>query len=160
MKNLLLILLVTLTTISSKSQHKEAADEINVLFIGNSLTYFYDMPQILQRMLNETNPNIKIEQSTFPGQSLSGHLSDIITSRTDNGISTRKKEEGEKKEPKKKPVQDMKKLFPLGVVSDDFKIAFDKFFDQVLFAKKYNWETTSYEAASQCIKSLNQLIGV
>lgn len=98
MKNFLLILLVTLTTISSKSQHKEAADEINVLFIGNSLTYFYDMPQILQRMLNETNPNIKIEQSTFPGQSLSGHLSDIITSRTDNGISTRKKEEGEKTE--------------------------------------------------------------
>jgi hypothetical protein len=42
MKNLLFIILVTLTTISSKSQHKEAADEINVLFIGNSLTYFYD----------------------------------------------------------------------------------------------------------------------
>lgn len=56
------------------------------------------MPQTVQKMLNETNPNIRIEQSTFPGQSLDGHLSDIITSRTENGINTRKKEEGEKTE--------------------------------------------------------------
>ncbi len=97
MKNLLLIL-ITLTTISCKSQNTETTDEINVLFIGNSLTYFHEMPQTVQKMLNETNPNIKIEQSTFPGQSLSGHLSDIITSRTENGISTRKKEDGEKTE--------------------------------------------------------------
>tara|TARA_R110000737_G_scaffold270136_1_gene277334 strand:+ start:2049 stop:2885 length:837 start_codon:yes stop_codon:yes gene_type:complete len=97
MKNILLILII-LTTISCKSQNTETTDEINVLFIGNSLTYFHEMPQTVQEMLNETNPNIKIEQSTFPGQSLSGHLSDIITSRTENGISTRKKEEGEKTE--------------------------------------------------------------
>lgn len=97
MKNLLLTL-ITLATISCKSQQPETTDEIHVLFIGNSLTYFHDMPQTLQKMLNETNPNFKIEQSTFPGQSLSGHLSDIITSRTENGISTRKKEDGEKTE--------------------------------------------------------------
>ncbi|WP_417237129.1 DUF4886 domain-containing protein [Bizionia paragorgiae] len=94
MKNILLIL-ITLITISCKSHKKQTTEELNVLFIGNSLTYFYDMPQTLQMMLNETNPNIKIDQSTFPGQSLSGHLSDIITSRTENGMSTRKKEEGE-----------------------------------------------------------------
>ena len=97
MKNILLIL-IALTTISCKSQQKNSTEEINVLFIGNSLTYFYDMPQTVQRMLDETNPNIKIDQSTFPGQSLDGHLSDIITSRTENGINTRKKEEGEKTE--------------------------------------------------------------
>ena len=97
MKKILLIL-ITLTTISCKSQQKNSAKEINVLFIGNSLTYFYDMPQTVQKMLNETNLNIRIEQSTFPGQSLDGHLSDIITSRTENGINTRKKEEGEKTE--------------------------------------------------------------
>ena len=97
MKKILLILII-LTTISCKSQQKDSAKEINVLFIGNSLTYFYDMPQTVQKMLNETNLNIRIEQSTFPGQSLDGHLSDIITSRTENGINTRKKEEGEKTE--------------------------------------------------------------
>lgn len=53
------------------------------------------MPQTLQKMLDETNTNIKIDQMTNPGQSLSGHLSDIITSRTENGISVRKKENGE-----------------------------------------------------------------
>ena len=97
MKKILLILII-LTTISCESQQKDSAKEINVLFIGNSLTYFYDMPQTVQKMLNETNLNIRIEQSTFPGQSLDGHLSDIITSRTENGINTRKKEEGEKTE--------------------------------------------------------------
>lgn len=97
MKNILLIL-ITLIAINCKSQNKDAAEEINVLFIGNSLTYFYDMPQTVQKMLNETNPNIKIEQSTFPGLSLSAHLNNIITSRTENGVSTRRKEEGEKTE--------------------------------------------------------------
>jgi hypothetical protein len=94
MKNILLIL-ITLLSISCNSQQKDPAKKINVLFIGNSFTYFYDMPQTVQEMLNETDPNIKIEQSTFPGFSLSDHLSQIITSRTENGVSTRKKEEGE-----------------------------------------------------------------
>ncbi|ANF49367.1 hypothetical protein A0O34_01815 [Chryseobacterium glaciei] len=99
MKNILLIVAI-LNTIYCKSQKK--SDEINVLFIGNSLTYFHDMPQTVQKMVNETDPNIKIEQSTFPGQSLSGHLSEIITSRTENGINTRKKEVGEITETEKK----------------------------------------------------------
>lgn len=97
MKNRLIIL-ITLLTISCKSPQNETAEKINVLFIGNSLTYFHDMPQTVQKMLNETDPNIKVEQSTFPGQSLPGHLSDIITSRTESGITTRKKEKGEKTE--------------------------------------------------------------
>jgi hypothetical protein len=104
MRNILLIILVFVFT-SCKSQKSESSEELNVLFIGNSLTYFYGMPQTLQMMLNETNPNIKIDQSTFPSQSLSGHLSDIITSRTENGISTRKKEEGETTETEIKIVE-------------------------------------------------------
>lgn len=94
MKNILLIILA-FTIFSCKSQQKQTSEKLNVLFIGNSLTYFYDMPQTLQKMLDETNPNIKIDQMTNPGQSLSGHLSDIVTSRTENGISARKKENGE-----------------------------------------------------------------
>lgn len=97
MKNLF-FLFVSFVMASCISKNKETADKIDVLFIGNSLTYFHEMPQTLQDMLNETHPNIHIEQSTFPGQSLSGHLSNIITSRTENGVHTRKKEEGEKTE--------------------------------------------------------------
>lgn len=97
MRNIFFIILVCFVW-GVQSQDKTMDSDIHVLFIGNSLTYFYDMPQTLQMMLNETHPNIKIHQSTFPGQSLSGHLSDIITSRTENGISTRKKVEGEQTE--------------------------------------------------------------
>lgn len=94
MKNILLIILA-FTIISCKSRQNQSSEQLNVLFIGNSLTYFYDMPQTLQKMIDETNLNIKIDQMTNPGQSLSGHLSDIVTSRTENGISVRKKEDGE-----------------------------------------------------------------
>lgn len=45
-----------------------------VLFIGNSLTYYHDMPVMLQAMLNEKDIRINIHQSTFPGVSLSAHL--------------------------------------------------------------------------------------
>lgn len=101
MRNILLIV-IAIIAISCKSQKIQSSEELNVLFIGNSLTYFNDMPQTVQKMLNETHPNIKIEQSTFPGMSLSSHLDNIIESRTENGISTRKKVEGEITETEKK----------------------------------------------------------
>ena len=97
MRNILL-LIIGLITFSCQSQKKEKTEEVNVLFIGNSLTYYHEMPQTVQTMLNETDPNIKIEQSTFPGMSLSWHLENIIESRTEDNINTRKKFEGEKTE--------------------------------------------------------------
>ena len=98
MRNIL-ILIIGLLVFSCQSQKKEKTEEVNVLFIGNSLTYYHDMPKTVQTMLNETDPNIKIEQSTFPGMSLTRHLENIIIARTDeDNISTRKKTEGEKTE--------------------------------------------------------------
>ncbi len=94
MRNFALIILAFAMT-GCQFQKTPPNEEFNVLFIGNSLTYFYDMPQTLQRMLDETHPNIKIDQSTFPGMSLSAHLSNIITSQTENSVNTRKREEGE-----------------------------------------------------------------
>ena len=101
LKNILLVFIIFLT-LSCNSQNKKTIGTINVLFIGNSLTYYHDMPQSVQKMLNETHPNIKIEQSTFPGMSLSAHLDNIIESRTENGISTRKKVQGEITDTEKK----------------------------------------------------------
>lgn len=86
----LIILALAFSTLNCSAQPKQGK-ELNVLFIGNSLTYFHDMPQTLEKMLVETDPNIKIHQSTFPGMSLSSHLTDIIESKTENGISTRQK---------------------------------------------------------------------
>ena len=66
-------LVLTMLVISFKAQTKKG--EINVLFIGNSLTYYNDMPQILQKIFKTQNLNFKISQSTYPGISLTQHLS-------------------------------------------------------------------------------------
>ncbi|CAM1372842.1 SGNH/GDSL hydrolase family protein [Tenacibaculum xiamenense] len=97
-----LVIILVFAIVSCKSSRVVSLEERNVLFIGNSLTYYNDMPQILQQMLNETDSKIKVDQITNPGQSLSGHLSDIIVSRTENGISVRKKAEHELTETEKK----------------------------------------------------------
>jgi hypothetical protein len=54
-----------------------AQDSVNVLFIGNSFTYYHDMPQTLQKMLDERGLKFKIQQSTFPGATLSDHLTRV-----------------------------------------------------------------------------------
>lgn len=97
MKNILLLLFLVIS-VSCKSQETRGTEKINVLFIGNSLTYYHDMPETLQKMLNETTSNFNIEQSTFPGMSLDWHLNNIIESRTEDQINTRRKTAGEKTE--------------------------------------------------------------
>jgi len=87
MRNFVLIVLAIAIT-SCKSLKTELSEELNVLFIGNSLTYYHEMPQTLQMMLNETNPNIKIDQSTYPGYSLSQHLSRKTESATEHRVTT------------------------------------------------------------------------
>ena len=97
MKIKLLIFLV-LVSFNGRSQETKSTEIIDVLFIGNSLTYYHDMPQTLQKMLVETHSNFVIEQTTFPGMSLEGHLNNIIESSSKNGIRGRKKVKGEKTE--------------------------------------------------------------
>ena len=87
MRNFVLIILAVAIT-SCKSLKTELSEELNVLFIGNSLTYYHEMPQTLQMMLNETNKNITIDQSTYPGYSLSQHLSRETESTTEHRIIT------------------------------------------------------------------------
>ncbi|THD65861.1 DUF4886 domain-containing protein [Robertkochia marina] len=86
--------LMLIFSIFSFSQ-EDPKQQVDVLFIGNSLTYYHDMPLQVQQMLNETHPHFKIAQSTFPGMQLSGHLDQIIVSQTENSISTFPKVEGE-----------------------------------------------------------------
>ena len=97
MKNILLLVFLVIS-VSCKSQETRETEKTNVLFIGNSLTYYHDMPETLQKMLNETASNFNIEQSTFPGMSLDWHLNNIIESRTEDQINTRRKTAGEKTE--------------------------------------------------------------
>lgn len=57
-----------------------SAQEKKILFIGNSLTYYFDMPQMLEKMLNENNTvGYKITQVTLSGIQLEHHVSLGIT---------------------------------------------------------------------------------
>jgi hypothetical protein len=58
-----------------------------VLFIGNSLTYYHDMPAMLQEMLREKHSTINIHQSTEPGVSLYDHLTSENTIKKLNSQS-------------------------------------------------------------------------
>ena len=98
----ILLLILTLILVSCNSNIKEETKEINVLFVGNSLTYYNDMPQKLQDMLDEKDLKIRIDQITYPGFSLSRHLGNIVVFTSENKVNTRKKEEGEITETKKK----------------------------------------------------------
>lgn len=52
------------------------AQEKKILFIGNSLTYYYDMPKMLEKMMNENSNSIyTVTQVTFPGIQLQHHIS-------------------------------------------------------------------------------------
>ena len=100
MKELLFLLFILLVSFKPKSMSND--DKINILFIGNSLTYYHNMPKMLQSMLNETDLNFNIEQSTYPGMTLEGHLESIITKNSGDTLYTRKKEIGEISETQKK----------------------------------------------------------
>lgn len=103
MKNFLLIFLLIFFSCHSKKDSERRT--LNVLFIGNSLTYWNGMPQILQRMLANETYSVNIEQSTFPGMTLSSHLNNIIISQTGDGIKTRLKLSDEITETEKKICQ-------------------------------------------------------
>lgn len=60
------------------------------------------MPQILQEMMDETDPHINVEQITYPGFSLDAHLDNIIEESSVDNVKTRKKLDGEITETEKK----------------------------------------------------------
>lgn len=100
MKHFLLIL--TILFLSCKSSQENPKKDIQVLFIGNSLTFYHDMPQTLQKMLDETHSHIKIDQITIPGISLHAHLENYVLSNDGQNSSTRPKKPGEITETEKK----------------------------------------------------------
>lgn len=69
-----LLIFALFSQLSVFAKEQFVNDSIKVLFVGNSLTYYNAMPQLLQQMLNEGEEKVKVEQSTFPGVSLQTHL--------------------------------------------------------------------------------------
>jgi hypothetical protein len=81
-KSLLLIFYIfPILCFSQSLQPKE------VLFIGNSLTFYHEMPAMLQQMLRENGYAINLHQSTQPGFTLSQHLTSESTLKKLNSQS-------------------------------------------------------------------------
>ena len=97
-----LVIICVFLFFGCKSKTISNQEKINVLFIGNSLTYFHDMPQTLQSMLNEKHYNFNVEQSTFDGMNLEGHLDAIIIRKSGDSLFSRQKGMGEITETEKK----------------------------------------------------------
>lgn len=66
--NLILILFLSLTSIA-----QEKKDTINVLFVGNSYTYFENMPQMVSLISDSTNTKLITKKSVVGGAKLSEH---------------------------------------------------------------------------------------
>ena len=69
-----------LFTINAKSQTQK--DTLNVLFVGNSFTYYYNMPQMVQSMSKGKDTFIKTRQSTAGGSSLKDHWEETRGTKT------------------------------------------------------------------------------
>lgn len=95
MKKILIILASSLLVFSFTEKKTDPKKEINVLFIGNNLTYLNDMPQILQKMLNMHEEKYKISQSTFFNTSLTQHFTNNLTQTPVGGVSIQPLKEGE-----------------------------------------------------------------
>ena len=63
-----------LKTIVAEDSHAIATNAVKVLFIGNSLTYFWDMPGIVGQLASSKGHLYYILQSTEPNVSLSFHV--------------------------------------------------------------------------------------
>ena len=68
-----LILCISLIAGLFQTGYSQRADSIRVLFVGNSFTYFYNLPQVVSAMAKSQGVNIYTRQSTVGGSNLEQH---------------------------------------------------------------------------------------
>ena len=68
MRKLLLAILYLFSCLAAQDKNTE-----NILFIGNSFTFYWNLPLVVEAMANERNYNFDITQSTASGSSLKDH---------------------------------------------------------------------------------------
>ena len=79
MRKLFVAILYLFTCLTGQDKNKE-----NILFIGNSFTFYWNLPLVVEAMANERNYNYDITQSTASGSSLKDHWfeNDELKSKT------------------------------------------------------------------------------
>ena len=79
MRKLFVAILYLFSCLAGQDKNKE-----NILFIGNSFTFYWNLPLVVEAMANERNYNYDITQSTASGSSLKDHWfeNDELKSKT------------------------------------------------------------------------------
>lgn len=70
------ILLFTMLLLNSYNNYGQ--DSLKILFVGNSLIYYNDMPTILKGYFSNYPAKIKVFQKTGPGLNLNQHIKEIM----------------------------------------------------------------------------------
>jgi hypothetical protein len=75
--NCIFILLLGCSTAQQKTEDISSTKtkKTNVLMIGNSFTFYWNLPQVIERMLQENNLDFEITQETVGGSQLKMHWS-------------------------------------------------------------------------------------
>ena len=72
----LFLVLVSSSVYSSTNNQALSSDSIKnkkVLMIGNSFTFYWNLPQVIECMFQERNKNITVDQRTIGGSNLAKH---------------------------------------------------------------------------------------
>ena len=79
MRKLFVAILYLFSCLAGQDKNK-----VNILFIGNSFTFYWNLPLVVEAMANERNYNFDITQSTASGSSLKDHWfeNDELKSKT------------------------------------------------------------------------------
>ncbi len=72
MKRLFLLLLLILPTLAVAQQREQ--DSLRLLFVGNSYTYYNDLPKMVGELAKSQNKPLSIHSITKGGERLKGHL--------------------------------------------------------------------------------------
>ena len=82
-----ILVLVSSSIYSSTNNHFTSNDTLitkNVLMIGNSFTFYCNLPQVIECMFQERNENITVDQKTIGGSNLAKHW--ILNKKEDYSI--------------------------------------------------------------------------
>ena len=72
----LFLVLVSSSVYSSTNNQALSSDSLKpkkVLMIGNSFTFYWNLPQVIECMFQERNKNITVDQRTIGGSNLAKH---------------------------------------------------------------------------------------
>jgi hypothetical protein len=77
-----LTLCVMVLSISSSFSQVKEKDPVRVLFVGNSFTYFFNLPQVVTSMAQSQGIEIVTRQSTVGGSNLEEHWKELKGTKT------------------------------------------------------------------------------